>query len=262
MNSLRTSSSGFLITSSPVQSTSAPPVFTPAALSPRKETSRLHQRLLAAIPSTILEEELQGALRQLLKKNASQKSQIITMQSSLVLNGAYCDLVRGQLAAQEESKKKKAKGRLVGDGLPRLLTAAAFVDRVVAFNDAAEKNAAELATRKATRTERSTVMDEWKALEKDRKARNMEIRAQHKLDVAAWEEERDRAKLLHKRPGWKKPLLKSVLFSPVPKPTFAEPEAAGTGAPAGAGDDDETDKGSEPSDDDSGSGSDGENDDD
>ncbi|KAJ7723325.1 hypothetical protein DFH07DRAFT_1005419, partial [Mycena maculata] len=61
------------------------------------------------------------------------KSQLITMQSSLVLNGAYCNVVRGQLAAQEENRKKKTKGRLVGDGLPCLLTSAAFVERVIAF---------------------------------------------------------------------------------------------------------------------------------
>jgi hypothetical protein len=47
------------------------------------------------------------------------------------LNGAYVDAVHSQLEAQEKKKQKKKKGHLVGDSLPRLLTAAKFVDQVV-----------------------------------------------------------------------------------------------------------------------------------
>lgn len=83
----------------------------------------------------MLKEELQIALREVIARNDHQKSCMIAMQSSLVLNGAYCNLVCSQLAAQEESKKKKTKGRLVGDGLPRLLLSSAFVKRVVEFHD-------------------------------------------------------------------------------------------------------------------------------
>jgi hypothetical protein len=55
------------------------------------------------------------------------------MQLVLVLNGAYIDLVRGQLAVQEKKKLDKKKGKLekkgclMGDGLPRLLTSKEFV---------------------------------------------------------------------------------------------------------------------------------------
>ncbi|KAF8217299.1 hypothetical protein K438DRAFT_1443266, partial [Mycena galopus ATCC 62051] len=149
----------------------------------------------------------QVAMRELLAKNARQKSRMISMQLSLVLNGAYCDVVRGQLSAQEASKKQNKQGRLVGDGMPRLLTATAFVERVVAFHDAAEKKAAELQTRKATAVERSAALKEWRKLEKARKARNDEIRELFRADVTAWEVERNRAKALHQRPGWKKPVL-------------------------------------------------------
>ncbi|KAJ7754670.1 hypothetical protein DFH07DRAFT_743702 [Mycena maculata] len=75
-----------------------------------------------AEPTTALERELQAALREQQAKNKVQKSQMVAMQSALVLNGAYCDLVRG--------KNKKKKGRLVGDGLPRLLTAREACRRV------------------------------------------------------------------------------------------------------------------------------------
>ncbi|KAJ7438902.1 hypothetical protein B0H11DRAFT_1752326 [Mycena galericulata] len=234
---LRTGSSGFILTSSPIRSTSHHTSFAPQPISPQKQAKIRYAGLLETVPSTVLEENLQAALREVLAKNAEQKSQMITMQSCLVLNGAYCDVVRGQLAAQEESRKKKAKGRLVGDGLPRLLTSADFVERVIAFHDAAKQKAADLETRKATRNERSSAMEEWKALEADRKARNEEIRVQWKSDVEAWEVERDRAKALHKRAAWKKPSLKGLLFSPVPKPTFiSEPTTPGNDGPGGGDD--------------------------
>ncbi|KAF8210232.1 hypothetical protein K438DRAFT_1499335, partial [Mycena galopus ATCC 62051] len=130
----------------------------------------------------------------------------------------YCDLVRGQLAAQEESKKAKQKGRLVGDGMPRLLTATAFVTRVEAFQKAAEAKVSQQSERKITREERKKAMAEWEELERVRKAENVAIRAQWQVDCKAWEAERNHAKLLHKRLSWTKPLLKGQLFSAVPKP--------------------------------------------
>ncbi|KAE9396381.1 hypothetical protein BT96DRAFT_790884, partial [Gymnopus androsaceus JB14] len=71
-------------------------------------------------PSTILEEDLQNALQDLQAKYAILKEQAIVMQSSMVLNTAYCKRLCDQLEAQEESQKRTAKGKLMGDGLPRL----------------------------------------------------------------------------------------------------------------------------------------------
>ncbi|KAJ7750752.1 hypothetical protein B0H14DRAFT_2405696, partial [Mycena olivaceomarginata] len=126
----------------------------------------------------------------------------------------------GQLAAQEESKKSKKKGKLVGNGMPRLLTSKDFVRCVVAFQKAAEEKEAEMKKRWATKAEKSTAMSQWKELEKARKAENTAIRAHWQEDVKAWEEERDHVKAHGQRPSWNKPVLKGQLFSPVPKPTF------------------------------------------
>ncbi|KAG1742270.1 uncharacterized protein EDB91DRAFT_1000947, partial [Suillus paluster] len=44
----------------------------------------------------------------------------------------YCSQLRGQLANQEEKKQSKKKnGKLMGDGLPRLLSGDDFYKRVV-----------------------------------------------------------------------------------------------------------------------------------
>ena len=105
---IASSSASFLVTSSPIQSTSAPPTFTPVGISPHSQKKARYSFLLRVPPSNVMEEELQNSVRELLAANKVQKSQLIGMQSSLVLNGAYCDLVRGQLAAQKESKGREA----------------------------------------------------------------------------------------------------------------------------------------------------------
>jgi hypothetical protein len=90
---------------------------------------------------------------------------MVAMQSALVLNGAYCDLVCCQLAGQEEKSKQKKKGCLVGDGLPRLLTAREFVHRVADFEEKAMEKAMALEHRKATRAEKSEALKQWKILD-------------------------------------------------------------------------------------------------
>ncbi|KAJ7265173.1 hypothetical protein C8J57DRAFT_1069587 [Mycena rebaudengoi] len=227
LSSLRNTSASFLVTSSPIQSTSQLTPFAPVHISPKK---RRYSELLDAPATSELERELQEALRAEQDRNAIQKKQLVMMQSTLVLNGAYCDLVRGQLEAQEKSRAKKQKGRLVQDGLPRLLTARDFVDRVVHFQQAAETKEQELEKRRATRAERADAMKEWKALEATRKEANKGIREQHVLDVKAWEVERARAKALKQRPRWNKPKVSDKLFPPIPRPTFIvaeDPEADG-----------------------------------
>ncbi|KAK7028748.1 hypothetical protein R3P38DRAFT_2525562 [Favolaschia claudopus] len=224
LQTIRTSDSSFLVTSSPIKSTSAPPGFIPQRISPYSQKKARYSRLLDAPPANIQEEELQNSLRELLAANKAQKSQIISMQSSLVLNGAYCDVVQGQLAAQEESRKSKQKGRLVGDGLPRLLTSNEFMRRVDQFHTAAQEKEADLAVRRVEKAGHKTALEEWKKQEANRKAENLLIRARWQEDVKAWEQERDRTKLLGHRPSWNKPVLKGKLIAPIPKPSLKAKE--------------------------------------
>jgi hypothetical protein len=224
LQTIRTSSSSFMVSSSPIQSTSAPPTFAPTPISPYSQKKARYSVLLSEPPSNVREEELQNSVRELLVASKHHTSQIVNMQSSLVLNGAYCDLVRGQLAAQEDSKKSKKKGRLVGDGMPRLLTSNEFVRRVVAFQKTAEDTAVESEKRRVTKAERKEAMTGWRRLEKIRKDENQAIRARWQESVTAWEVERDRAKLAGRRPAWKKPVLTGQLLSPVPKPPLVADE--------------------------------------
>ncbi|KAF7319606.1 hypothetical protein HMN09_00301000 [Mycena chlorophos] len=238
MQALQNSSSSFFVSSSPIRPSSDPPGFTPVIISPRKRRRLEYAALLEAPPKTLLEEQLQDAVRELLDQHDADKSDLILMQSSLVLNSAYYDLIRGQLAAQDEARKRKASGRLVGDGLPRLLTSKEFVDRVTAFKEAAEKKKAELASRKASATERKTLMSEWKKLDDERKAQNEQIRAEYKDELRDWEEEKARVGS-GRRVGWKKPVLKGRLLPPVPKPDVVQSSAPAATSPESESESDE-----------------------
>ncbi|KAJ7710177.1 hypothetical protein B0H16DRAFT_1344260 [Mycena metata] len=191
ITNLRSSSAAFLVSSSPIQSSSEPPRLPPIEISPEKARNIF---LLSVEPTTVLEGELQAALRREQDRNQVQKRQLVAMQSALVLNGAYIDLVRGQLEAQEKKTREKKKGgRLVGDGLPRLLTTREFVKRVAEFEQQAAEKAEGLKERKANREEKSEATKAWKALDDERKERNKEIKREWAIRVTEWEVERDLA---------------------------------------------------------------------
>ena len=59
------------------------------------------------------------------------KGVIAGLHGAVLLQGCYCDTLQSQLATQEEKRKGKKKGKLVGDGLPWLLTDPDFIMWVV-----------------------------------------------------------------------------------------------------------------------------------
>ncbi|KLO14846.1 hypothetical protein SCHPADRAFT_811807, partial [Schizopora paradoxa] len=90
--------------------------------------------LLSLVPENKFEEELQDLLEQYVKREAVLYSALTIMQVSLTLQNLYCERLRGQLHAKEaKGNGKKSSGKLIGDGLPRCLTADEFIARVEAF---------------------------------------------------------------------------------------------------------------------------------
>ncbi|KAF7313214.1 CxC2 domain-containing protein [Mycena kentingensis (nom. inval.)] len=212
---LRQSTSSFIFTSSPIKPTDEPPRFQPTLISPRKVRKQQYHNLLATPPSTVLEEELQEALSELLDKYEGMKVDLVSMQSSLVLNSAYCDGVCSQLAARDAAKKKKAGERLVGDGLPRLLTSKEFMERVETFEAACQAKKVAQDARKATAEEQKQMREEWQEIENVRRAWNEELKEDVKEEVAAWEELRKR---VGAKQAGKKPTARDQFLSPIPRP--------------------------------------------
>ncbi|CAK5275006.1 unnamed protein product [Mycena citricolor] len=219
MQTLRQTSSSFVVTSSsPVRASLSPPRLPTVLISPEKERVSRYADVLCQVPSTILEEELQNAVKELLRENKRQKTELIQMQSAQVLNGGYIRQVRGQLAAQQERKKNKQKGRLIGDGLPRLLTSTEYTQycaETVAVN---EEKAQQTESRKATKKTRGEVLAQWKNLEEGRKAENKRIRAEYQAEVAEWEREKEELKATGGRQTRMKPMLKGRLVPAIPRP--------------------------------------------
>ena len=195
-----------------------------------------YQQLLALEANTPREREYQTALREAEVREAHFKGVIAGLQGAALLQGRYCDTLQSQLAAQEEKSRSKKKGRLVGDGLPWLLTDLDFIMRVQNHEDAQEQQAAELETRKANREVRAEAMKEWKKADAERKKKNDEIKARFKEELEQWDTERDRAKRAKQKPGWKKP-TRGKLIPPIPKPPKVLPEPDDDAEPDESSDD-------------------------
>jgi len=77
---------------------------------------------LAIVPTTANELLLLAALRESQSQNIRTEVHAFELQASNILNEAYADRLCAKLGAQEEKRKKKKSTKLVGDGLPRLLS--------------------------------------------------------------------------------------------------------------------------------------------
>ncbi|TFK19805.1 hypothetical protein FA15DRAFT_547109, partial [Coprinopsis marcescibilis] len=93
--------------------------------------------LLDTEPKTKTEAVLVAALQELHAETQGLKQCMVELQASNVLNETYCNKLHFQLAMKEEKAKNKGqrRGKLMGDGLPRMLTGDEFYERVVQFTE-------------------------------------------------------------------------------------------------------------------------------
>ncbi len=183
---LSKTSAGYLISQSPIKSSSAVPLYIPKFPQPLP----IPEKLLSLVPENRFEEELQDLLEELVKREAIYSSVLTGMQASLILQNLYCERLRGQLHAKEKKgNTKKATGKLVGDGLPRCLTDNEFMERVEAF---VQRQLAEETEKERMRTERdvyATAIQQWNKSEEARKATRVTRMAEWKVEVKEWEME-------------------------------------------------------------------------
>ncbi|THU92507.1 hypothetical protein K435DRAFT_599326, partial [Dendrothele bispora CBS 962.96] len=135
---------------------------------------------------TVREEELLHALKSLTRKYNSLKATAISLQSALVLNSMYCDRLRSQLEAQEEAKKRVSKARLMGDGMPRLLTSEEFVGRVEEFAKETEEKERAQKERQANKNEIAEARRKWEELENARVKENERLHDLWEADKELW----------------------------------------------------------------------------
>jgi hypothetical protein len=139
-------------------------------------------------------------------------------QASNVLNEMYCNKLQFQLQHAEEKKAKgKGKGKLVGDGLPLLLSGDEFYEKVVVFTQWQQEEATKKAVREHEKAELAGPIAEWKKQELARKAENEAKRQRYHAALVKWEEAKEAAKLQKKCCPVTNPKMEK-LSSAIPKP--------------------------------------------
>ena len=168
-------------------------------------------------PATKNELLLLAALRESERRTQQAEAHAFTLQASNILNEAYMQKIKHQLAQQEEKKgKKKHTARLVGDGLPRLLSGDAFYKAALAKETELEEAQKTKAAKKDGKAAYMKAIEAWNKEEVDRKAANVDILNENRLEIYEWEKNRDAAK----KDGMKAPLKpkKEDLIKALPKP--------------------------------------------
>lgn len=96
-------------------------------ISPHTQTSKSFNA------KTSKEREILQALKESEVRERALLRRVYKLQATNILNNLYCAKIRGQLAHHEQKKGKKTAGRLMGDGLPILLSDDVFYEKVVEF---------------------------------------------------------------------------------------------------------------------------------
>ncbi|KDQ51974.1 hypothetical protein JAAARDRAFT_703378, partial [Jaapia argillacea MUCL 33604] len=136
-------------------------------------------------------------------------------------------------------KRNPAKSsRLVGDGLPWLLTGDVFYEKVVMHeaHQAEEQEAKE--TRQGERERKAELMAKWKIEDEARVKWNQDKCLLFNEKLAEWRVEQAVAKTEKRHPKWRKP-VPGVIEKPIPRPTASTIEEEDEEDGEDAGDDDE-----------------------
>ncbi|PPQ88599.1 hypothetical protein CVT25_009837 [Psilocybe cyanescens] len=128
VNSLKQTNLGHLVSHTPAVSSDPMPSHTTCT---KKSLSGPVNNRIAALeiqPCTPNKLLLLSALCESEAHVNRMEIHVFELQASHILNEAYARQLKQQLAAKEEKKSKKKAGKLVGDGLPRLLTGDQFYE--------------------------------------------------------------------------------------------------------------------------------------
>ena len=105
---------------------------------------------------------MQNALRDADARDEAQKINIAALQGTAVLQGVYVGRVQEKLQSYEEKASKgKGKGKLMGDGMPKLLTGEDFHGKVVEHTTRQDQEKAEKERRKAEKKRYRQEVEAW-----------------------------------------------------------------------------------------------------
>ncbi|RDB28659.1 Pogo transposable element with KRAB domain [Hypsizygus marmoreus] len=217
---LSTTQLAYLTSINPATSEDAMPTTQTQPIPPPRATSReLFSSIKLKTPNEIL---LMAALREAEAANDALRQRVLALQATNVLNESYCTKLRFQLAHREEKKKNpKGKGKLVGDGLPRLLTGDDFYEWVVEFTNWQREEERKKKEKKQERARLKVAVDEWKKGEDACKVANAAKTERYHEAVKVWEREKAKAKAAKQTFRIKKP-TRQPLQKAKAKPKLAD----------------------------------------
>ncbi|KZV95161.1 hypothetical protein EXIGLDRAFT_584956, partial [Exidia glandulosa HHB12029] len=143
--------------------------------------------MLTYQPVTRMEALLQALLHTAVGVHSAQRSSLLQAHATMVLQNTYCARVKGQLAPNEKKAKAGKAKRLMGDGMPQLLTGDEFYQRVVDHDDVAVQEQVQRGLWEEARGAYEAAVADWKRSEAARKGRNELLTSGWKSAVAAWE---------------------------------------------------------------------------
>ncbi|TBU21403.1 hypothetical protein BD311DRAFT_597456, partial [Dichomitus squalens] len=157
----------------------------------------------------------QEVLRESEARDQVRKQSVINLQAAVVLQGGYLDEVHQQMQGRKQKKAgKKPGGKLVGDGLPRLLNEDGFIDEVFKHEQAQKRKVEEKEEHKLEKEHHTKALERWKEACKARDERVKAQKEQYRQALEEWEDERQLAKTERRRIGWQKPTLGAVEKKP------------------------------------------------
>jgi hypothetical protein len=173
-------------------------------------------------PSTSNELLLLAALRESESRNVRTEIHAFELQASNILNEAYTERLRKALETKEEKKnKKRTVTKLVGDGLPRLLTGDTFYELAKEKEKEVQEIEKQKEARKGGRAAYRTAIEEWNEAEQARKDEITTIKANLDKAVTAWTKKKAAAAKKGNKFTEKKP--KRDAFPPkTPKPKLKD----------------------------------------
>jgi hypothetical protein len=173
-------------------------------------------------PSTSNELLLLAALRESESRNVRTEIHAFELQASNILNEAYVERLRKALETKEEKKNKKRKvTKLVGDGLPRLLTGDKFYELAKEKEREVREIEKQKEARKGGKVAYRMAIEEWDEAEQARKDETTTIKANWEKSVAAWTRKKAAAAKKGNKFTEKKP-KRDALPRKTPKPKLKD----------------------------------------
>ncbi|KAJ8074641.1 hypothetical protein PM082_022219 [Marasmius tenuissimus] len=245
ISELKQTSVGYLASSSLIQPNNSPPKIPEFSISPVQQIRDNTQELLDLPTCTLHEHQLQDALRKSIAQSTMYQGQALQLQATCVMQNLYCDQVWKQLLAKEEKGQKIKRGKLMGDGLLKMLTSDEYYQKVVEHEEAQKVDEEEKRARKTAREKQAAAMTIWEGNEA-KKERNEGRHEEWKKAVKEWEmehkEAKDRGETLK---VWErthpKPKVKDPDYAPepaVPKPTIRKKTSSRSASVEAEGEDD------------------------